>query len=278
MFEGTTDTANIHRVSSIDEAQQRHHRAVFQTSPSMISTDIDNVRRSIPDILDDIYSNRAHQRCIDISYSTLLSMTLAVIFWVTYWLTSNRCENSKDPQSSTSLCDSATVFEVFIFISIIISPILFIITVYSWIYYACYNPFDPIRKNHIELKLEGNQWKQQIDSFNTEHKIKCFHYFRRKQQIELNERGYGYIILSPHGIVLDELILLSTRRNIIHKGTIYHNEKLVRLVFKKTCTRPWEINLAIYLPENYIEQNYIDKLQKLLKIRFECNTELPHMP
>ncbi|CAF0862292.1 unnamed protein product [Rotaria sordida] len=279
MLEQSRDDANLNRVSSMEEEeQQRHPQAILQTSPSTISSDGINLPRSVLDVLNDIYANQAHRRCMDISYCTLLSMTLGITFWVSYWLTSNRCQNLKDPQSNSSLCNVVIMFEVFTFITVCISPILFIFSIYFWINYACYNPLDRIRENFFELKLEGNQWKQQLDYYFSRKKIKYLNccYYKQKQQ--LNNRGYGYIILSSHGIVLDELLLISTRNNIIDNGIIFPNEKILRLTFKRTCTRPWKIQFSIYLPENYDEQHYTEKLTQLLKIQINIDNTRPLRP
>ncbi|CAF2322327.1 unnamed protein product [Rotaria sp. Silwood2] len=270
MLESSRDDTSLIQVSSVDE-QQRNPQAILQTSASTISCEGINLPRNILDVLDGIYSSRAHRRCMDLSYCTLLSMTLAVIFWVSYWLTYNRCQNLKDPQSNTSLCNVVIVFEVFIYISSCISPILFIIMIYFWIQYSCYNPLDSIRENYFELKLEGNRWKQQLDYYFYQYNTKYLNCCYRKQVNELNNRGYGYIILSRHGIVLDELIVLSARTDIIDNGIILHHEKILKLTFKKTCRRPWKISLSICLPENYVEQGYKEKLIQLLKIQINVD-------
>ncbi|CAF4931075.1 unnamed protein product [Rotaria sp. Silwood1] len=277
MAEPNIDDTSLMRISSIDE-QQRHPRAILQATPSIISSDGISLPGSILDILDRIYSSRAHRRCMDLSYLTLLAMTLGVVFWISYWLTSNRCHNLKDPQTNSSLCNAVILFEVITIISVCISPILLIITIYFWIQYSCSNPLDPIREKYLELKLENNQWKQQLNYYFHQKKTKYSHWCYRKKERKLNDRGYGYIILSPHGIVLDELILLSARNDIINDGIIFPNEKILKLSFKKTCRRPWKIYLSIYLPENYIEQGYTEKLTQLLKIQINIDNSLPLRP
>ncbi|CAF3448981.1 unnamed protein product [Rotaria socialis] len=260
---------------SIDE-EQRHPRAILQTNQSTISSEILNLPRTVIDVFDDIYSSRVHRRCIDFSYFTLLSMTLGVVFWVAYWISSNRCQNLRNPQSNSSICDFVIVFQVFSIISISISPFLFILMIYSWIRYSCHNPLDPIRNKFLELKLEDNLWQQQLSYY---YNVKMSRYsrcLRRKQEMELHERGYGYVILSSHGIILDELILLSARTNIIDEGVIYNDENILKLTFKKTCLRPWKIHLSIYLPENYVEQRYREKLMQILKIQIRIENIFPH--
>jgi len=270
-----SDTINLIQIPNIDEEQRRHPRAILGTSPSTISFEASNVPSSILDVLDEIYSNRAHRKCINISYFTLLSMTLSVMFWIFYWLTYNRCQNIVNSEMKSFLCDLAIIFETSTFVSLSISPFLFIFMIYSWINYSCYNPIDLIREKFIGFKIEGNQWKNQLNYYYNENKIKYFNCFRYKQRKELNERGYGYIILSSHGIIIDELILLTDRKNIIDNGILLDNNKLLKLTFKKTYIRPWKIHISIYLPENSIDPHHMEELLKLLKIQPNIDAVLP---
>jgi hypothetical protein len=273
MSQRKDEDLDLLRIPSIEE--QQHLRIILQTSPSTISFETANLPRSILDILNDIYSNRTHRRCIRISYFTLLSMTFAVVFWVSYWLAYNRCQNSKNPQSDSFLCDLVIIFEVFTFTLIGISPLLLILTIYSWINYACYNPFDSIRDNFIGFKIEGEQWKQQLNYYYDRKKTSYFNCFRRKQRKELTDRGYGYIILSPHGIVIDELIILTARRNIIDDGILLDNEKKLKLTFKRNCKRPWKTHISIYLHEDFSNRRTMEELMQLLKIRINIDAILP---
>jgi hypothetical protein len=267
MVEEEKDTLNLVNPSTINEQEQRHPQGILQTISSTIDSESSGVPEHIIDVFDEIYSNRTHQKCISISYCTLLSMTLSVIFWISYWLTYNRCQNLDDPQIKTFLCDLVIILENLTFISLGISPFLFIFTIYSWIRYSCYNSIDSIRENCIKFKIEGNQWKKQLDYYYNKKKIKCSNCFRRKQRKELYERSYGYIILSSHGIIIDELILLSDKKYIIDNGILLDNNKLLKLTFKKMCTRPWKSRISIYLPENPINQYDMEKLRKLFQIQ-----------
>jgi len=147
-------------------------------------------------------------------------MTLTVVFWISYWLSYNRFQNSEDPQSNSFLCDLVIIFDVFTFTLVGSSPFLLILTIYCWIHYSCYNPFDLIRENFIGFKIEGEPWKQQLDYYYDRKRTSYLNFFRCKQRKELNDRGHGYIILSSHGILIDELIILADRKNIIHNGIL----------------------------------------------------------
>jgi hypothetical protein len=72
--------------------------------------------------------------------------------------------------------------------------------------------------------------------------------------------------LSPHGIVIDELILLSAQKNIIDNGILLDNNKVLKLTFKRTWTRPWKIRISIYLPDNPANPINIEEIKQLLKI------------
>ena len=275
MNEDDNDGGDLLRIPSIDEHQQRHSRVILQTSPSAISFETSNIPGSALDVLDDLYSNRAHRRCTDRSYYTLLSMTLAVIFWICYWLTYNRCENSEDRDSNPFLCKVVIILEVLTFASLILAPVLFIFMIYSWIRYSCYNAFDHIREKFVGFKLEGNQWKRQLDYYYIKKKSKYFNCLRRKQRKELNDRGYGYIILSPYGIAIDELILFSNRKKIIDDGIVSDTEKLLNLTLKKGCLRFWKKDISIYLPDDLINQRVMEELMELFKIQINTDSLLP---
>jgi len=267
MVEEERDNVNLVRISNEDEQYPRHSRAILETSPSIISFESSNIPPSVFDVLNEIYSDRTHRKCVTISYFTLLSMSLSVIFWICYWLAYNRCQNLEDPESNSFLCDLVTIFETLTFVSLSIIPFLFLYMIYSWINYFCYNPMDSIRKNCKDFKLEGDQWKKQLNYYYNKQKIKylnCFHY---KQKKELYERGYGYIILSSFGIVIDELIILSNRKNLIDNAILLEDNKLLKLIFKRTFTRPWKIHILVYLPEHTIHQRDLEQLQKLFHIQ-----------
>ncbi|CAF1354259.1 unnamed protein product [Adineta steineri] len=271
--ETTKADVNLVRLPSIDEQHDR--QVILNASPSIISFETVNLPKSILDILDDLYSNRSHQRCIHISYFTLLSMTLTVIFWISYWLTYNRCQNLKDPQPNSFLCDLVLIFEVLTFTLISITPVLFIFMIHSWIIYSCYNPFDSIRDNFIGFKIEGEQWKQQLDYYYQRKKTRYLNCFRCKQRKELNDRGHGYIILSTHGIVIDELIMLNDQKNIIDKGILLDNGKILKLTFKRTCKRPWKTYIEIYLTDDLINRRTMEELMESLKIQINIDAILP---
>ena len=114
MVEEKRDSINIIQISSIDEQQQQEHhsQSIPETNLSTISFENSNIPSIVLDVFNEIYSNRTHQKCIYISYYTLLSMTLAVIFWICHWLTYNRCQNLKDPQLNIFLCDLAIIFKI----------------------------------------------------------------------------------------------------------------------------------------------------------------------
>jgi hypothetical protein len=267
MVEEERDNVNLIRISNEDEQYQHHPRAILETSPSIISFESSNIPPSVFDILNEIYSDRTHRKCLNISYFTLLSMSLAVIFWICYWLAYNRCQNLEDPELNSFLCDLVIIFETLTFTSLGITPFLFIFMIYSWINYFCYNPMDSIKENCKDFKIERDQWKKQLDYYYNKKTIKYLNCFRRKQKKELYERGYGYIILSSHGIVIDELIILSAKKNIIDNAILLENNKLLKLTFKKIFTRPWKIHISIYLPEQPIHQRDLEELQKLFHIQ-----------
>jgi hypothetical protein len=262
------DTVQLIKIANTDEQEERHPRAILETNPSIISLGNSNIDSNIViNVFDEIYSNRTHRKCISISYLTLLSMTLAITFWMFHWIAYNRCKNVKDdPELELFLCDLAVVLETLTFILLGITPILFITMILFWIHYSCYNPMDSIRENKILLKVEDNQWEEQLNYYFNKKKCRYFNCFRRKQRKELKERKYGYIILSPHGIVIDELILLSAQKNIIDNGILLDNNKVLKLTFKRTWTRPWKIRISIYLPDNPANPINIEEIKQLLKI------------
>jgi hypothetical protein len=276
MSKKADDVVNLVETANLDEPQ-RHPRAILETSPSTISFETANLPRSIIDDLDNIYTSRNHRRCIDISLLTLFSMTFAVISWVAYWLAYNRCQNVQPFQSNSFLCDLVIIFEVLTFSFLSVSPIFFILMIYSWIRYSCHNPFDPIRENFVGIKLEGIQWKQQLDYYYTKKKFRLFNCFRRKQRKELNDRDCGHIILSPHGIVLDELILISARKNILDSGILLlsTDKKILKLTFKNKCPKFWITNILIYLPDELSNRRVMEELMGLLKIQININAILP---
>jgi len=272
MSEIKNNEVNLVRIASIEE---QYPQGILQTSPSTISFETANLPKSILDILDSIYSDRRHRKCIHISYFTLLAMTLTVVSWISYWLASNSCPNAKDPQSNYILCDLVIAFEVLTFTLVGTSPVLVILTICFWVRYSCYNPFDSIRENSIGIRIEGEQWQKQLDYYYETKKTSYFNCCRCKQRKELNDRGYGYIVLSPHGIIIDELIILANRRNIIDHGILLEDEKVLKLNLKKSCKRPWKTDISIYLPEDLINRRAMEELMQSLKIQINIDTILP---
>ncbi|CAF1034253.1 unnamed protein product [Adineta ricciae] len=264
---------NLIPISTVDN--QHYLRILLQSSPSTISFETANIPRDILDILNEVYSNRRHRQCIHMSYFTLLSMTLAVFFWIGYWLSYTRCHNIKNPESNAFLCDLIIIFEVLTFTLIGISPVMIVATVYLWIAYSCYNPFDSIRDNFLGFKIEGEQWKKQLDYYYQKKKTRYFNCLRCKQQKELHERGHGYIILSPHGIVIDELLMFTGKKKIIRDGIVLDDEKMLNLTFNRTCQRPWRNQISIYLPEDLINRQTMEEITELLKISINTNALLP---
>lgn len=258
------DTVDLISISSrVDNQNER------QLSFSRINVDSSDVLN----VFDEIYSNRVHQKCLTRSYLTLLSMTLSVIFWIFHWLTLNRCENVDSENLKLFLCDLTTIFEMLAYILIGITPFLLIIMIYSWTHYSCTNPMDSIRENYKFFKIENDQWKNQLNYYYKKNKFSYLNCFKRKQINDLYDRGYGYIILSSHGIVIDELLLLSAKQNIIDKGILLNEDNLIKLTFKRTCLRPWKIHIDIYLPEDIMEEQHnIQQLQQLFHIETNNNT------
>ncbi len=252
---------SIHLIR-VDEQEEEHHpQVILDINPSIINLGDSN---DVINIFDEIYSDRIHRKCVYISYLTLLSMTLAIIFWMFYWIAYNRCKNVKDNyQLELFLCDLDIILETLTFISLGITPILFILMILFWIHYSCYNPMDSIRNDAKIYKIIDHQWNEQLNYYFKKKKFQYLNCCRCKQRKELNERKYGYIILSSHGIVIDELILLSAKKHIIDNGILLNNNKLLKLTFKKTWTRPWKIQIDIYLPDDPIN---IEELKQLLKI------------
>jgi hypothetical protein len=228
----------------------------IEISTSTISFDSDNSPRSIIDELDDIYTHRSHARCIHLTYLTLLSMTFGVIYWMSYWLIFNRCENLVSLQSNSFSCKLVFIFQILTFISISLSPLFFILMIISWITFSCRNPIDPIRNEFIGFRLEGNQWENQINSYYKNQK-NFFHFCSYRKRKELINRDYGYIILSPHGIILDEFFLLNSR---INNGILIDNGRILKLDFKG-C---YKTEIFIYLPGDIINQQaWKDFMQKI---------------
>jgi hypothetical protein len=150
-----------------------------------------------------------------------------------------------------------------------------ILTIYCWIHYSCYNPFDSIQENFIGFKIEGEPWEQQLDYYYDRKRTSYLNCFRCKQRKELNDRGHGYIILSSHGILIDELVILADRKNIIDDGILLEDEKVLKLNIKQNCKRPWKTDISIYLPEDLINQRAIEEPIELLKIQINIDTIRP---
>jgi hypothetical protein len=130
-----------------------------------------------------------------------------------------------------------------------------------WIIFSCTNPIDRIRNDFIGFRLEGNQWKHQLDYYFKKKKtcFQCCSYQKRKKLID---RNFGYIILSTHGIIFDELFLLSSHKHILINGILIDNGRILKLVFKN-C---FKNEILIYLPDQIINQEVFQEVAKILKI------------
>ena len=280
MSERDSNRADISPVA--DGSDQRHPRAILETGPSFISFESTRTPPGTIGVLDDIYTFRHHRQCVDRSYLTLLSMVMGVAFWISYWLTWNRCENSHSHQANEFLCDLVVIFEILTYVSIGISPFLFTLMTYSWVCYSCWNPFDEIRHSCIEIKLEGNTWQRQLDEFYRSEKSKyrkglccCRCRRRRRQRRELTDRAYGHVVLSPRGLAIDELQLHSARNNLFDRAVLIPNQRTLTLHLKATCQRPWKKEVLIHLPEEFINRSQMEKLSALLQIEIQTETTLP---
>lgn len=240
---------------------QRHARATLLPAVSVISND--SFTPLLPtgtafDLLEDIYTSRHHRLCVDRSYLTLLAMTLAVIFWITYWFTWTRCANRGD----AFLCDLVVIWEVCSRTCACLFPLLLALMIYTWMDYSCRNRLERIRDNHLEIQLEDQRWFDQVNEFYRGKKLRCCSRRRR----ELEERGFGHIILSPHGILLDELTFFNTQKNRLDHGIVLNNRRILRLVTSKTCRRPWSTSISLHLPPQYLQDTSVELLRHLLKI------------
>ncbi|CAF1060512.1 unnamed protein product [Adineta ricciae] len=225
-------------------------------STSIISLDDDYLSKDILDDLDRIYTHRSHQRCMTLTYLTLLTMTLAVVSWMFYWLLYNHCEKLLAIERKNSLtCEFVFPFQILIFIFLGSSTIFFILMIILWFVFACRNPLDRIRTNFIAFRLEGVAWQNQLDCYFKQHS-RCLDFVRRKR---LFDRNFGYIILSLHGILFDELFLETSREKIIINGQFLEHERILKLECKKN-------DLLIHLSEELISRNIIEELQRTLKI------------
>lgn len=254
---GIHNPSNLLQIQGCDDERER------SASASTISFEFDDIPRSVIDDLDEIYSHRSHKQCMNLSYLTLLSMTLAVIYWIGYWLTYNRCEEFLSLQISSLMCKFSFAFEMLTFISLSFSPLFFILMIIFWMRFACQNPIDLIRRDFIGFRLEGDQWKNQLDYFSKRKSNIC--YFKNYK--ELINRNFGYIILSPHGIILDELLLLTSRKHILINGLFITNKQILKLEFKQCCKN----EIFIYFPDELISQEIIEEFKQILKIDIQIS-------
>lgn len=226
-------------------------------SASIISLDDDYSSKDIIDDLDRIYTHRSHQRCMTLTYLTLLTMTLAVGSWMFYWLLYNHCEKLlATGQKNPLTCKFVFPFQVLIFSFVGSSTIFFILMIIAWFVFACRNPLDRIRTNFLAFRLEGIDWQNQLDCHFKRHS-KCLNFVRRKR---LLDRNFGYVILSSHGILFDELFLQTSREKLVINGQFLEHERILKLECKKN-------DLLIHLSEELISRNIIEELQRILKIR-----------
>lgn len=253
-----------HLVHGSDRSEiHRFHRSV-----SMISYERSNIPpKQVFDVLNQLYDDRTHRKCILITFLTLLSMTLTIVSWMSYWLAYNRSENVENSQLKTFLFDLATILETLTFSFLGSSPILFILMISFWIRYSCYNPMDSIREDGKLIRIEDEQWQKQLNYFYRKKFFRCLNCFHNKQRRELDERGYGYIILSSHGIVIDELLLLSARRNLIDHAILSEYGQRLDLTFKRTCSNPFRFHVSIFLSEDLNQRQDFNELKQLLQIQ-----------
>ena len=251
----------------IQESDRREvHR--FHRSISMMSYEQSNISpKQLFDVLNQLYDDRTHRKCILASYLTLLSMILTIVSWMSYWLVYNRSENSRDAQVKISLHDIATLLETLNFCFLGSTPFLFLLMISLWIRYSCYNPMDSIREDGKLIHIENEQWRKQLNYFYEKKFFRLFNCFHSKQRRELDERGYGYVILSSHGIVIDELLLLSARRDIIDHAILSNHGHQLELTFKRTCSSPLRFHVSIYLSEDLSEREDFEELKQLLQIQ-----------
>jgi len=257
---GIRNPTDLVQIQGLDDERE------ISTSLSTISFDFDNFPGSVIDDLDQIYTHRYHKRCITLTHLTLISMTFGVISWMIYWLIYNRCEKLLSLEFNSFICKFVFIFEILIFTFLSLSAIFFILMIIFWIRFSCQNPIDPIRNNFHAFKLEGNQWKDQLEYY-FKQKTTCFHFLYFRKRKKLIERNFGYIILSPHGIIFDELFLLTSPKHIIFNGTLIGNGRILKLELKQYL----KSEILIYLPEEIINQEAIEEFMQILKINIEVN-------
>ena len=141
-----------------------------------------------------------------------------------------------------------------IFISLGLIPIFFILMIIFWMIFACSNPIDRIRKDFIGFRLEGIQWEKQLNDY-----FRCYSSGKRKK---LLERNYGYMILSPYGIIFDEVFLLTSSKRFLKNGILIDNDQTLKLQLNKYFSK----EIFIYLPEQIINQELIEEMRKILRI------------
>ena len=233
-------------------------------STSTIVIDVEYSLPSVLDHLDQIYTHRRHKRCIHLTHLTLLCMTCSVIFWMIYWITYDYCEQSLALKETSIICKTVFICQICIFISIGLSPILFILMVIFWMSFACSNPIDRIRRNFIGFRLEGTQWENQLDDY-FKKQSNYFRYSASRKRKQLLQRNFGYIILSPYGILFDEIFLLISSNHLISNGIFIENERILKLKLNQ-CRRN---EIVIYLPEEMIKQEVFEALRNRLRINID---------
>jgi hypothetical protein len=224
--------------------------------------DFEHFPPHVLDHLDEIYTHRNHKRCINLTYLTLLSMTCAVIFWMIYWMIYEHCQRIFSLEETSFLCKTVFISQILIFIFIGLSPIFFILMIISWVMFACSNPIDRIRNDFIGFRLEGSTWEKQLNDY-----FRCSSSRKRKKLLQKN---FGYMILSPYGIIFDELFLLTSSKRILINGTLIDNGRTLKLELNKYFTN----EILIYLPEHIINPELIEELRKTLKININANPPL----
>lgn len=261
------DSVRLVRETNTTEQGRLRPLSTFRRTYSAISLDTGNVSpKQVFDVLNQIYDDRTHRKCLLTSFFTLISMTLAIVSWMTYWLVYNRSENAVDEHVRNSLYNVATFLETLTFILLGTTPVLFMTMIILWIRYSCYNPMESIREDGKLIRIEDEQWRKQMNYFYRQKPCRFFNCFNSKQRKELDERGYGFIILSSHGIVIDELLLLSARRNLIDHAILSDYGRLLDITFKRTCSSPIRFHVQIYLSECLNNRDDFAQLKQLLQI------------
>lgn len=248
---------SVYNPTNLVQIQGFDNERELSISTSTFNSDFDEIPRSVIDDLDEIYTYQRHKQCINLTYLTLLSMTCGVIFWILYWLTYDYCVHILLIDDRSSICyRTIFILELIIFISIGFSPILLFFMIIFWIRFSCVNPIDKIRNNFIGFRLEGKQWENQINYFN---------FYSNKTKKKLLDRNFGYIILSSHGIIFDQLFLLISSKHFLIHGILNNHRNVLKLVYKNYCQK----QILIYLPDELIHQEILQEFMNILKIKID---------